>query len=243
MELEEGIEKVLLALNKIEVEKDARIKELTDSLVAITKEKEKIQADLVKTQQTVAEQKEKIGQLKEQKKEAQDTVMGVSFDRDLKAKELEEKMQRLQEMEEKVAKVAGGTTGIVIEFDKTIEYFRQHIREANRSLRLVVPDVGFLNRYDLTQEIEKLPTNVVINIACAFDQTKDFTLIDSWKERNIKLTSYPDKNLLCISTNSNDVCLAFIEGTTISGFYTNIQNLVLIFNQAIMHPFIVGAKI
>jgi len=152
-------------------------------------------------------------------------------------------MQKLREMEEKVAKVAGGTTGIVMEFEKTIQYFREHIREANRSLRLVVPDVAFLNRYDFTQEIEKLPKNVVINIACAFDSTKDFSLIDSWKERGIKLTSYPEKNLLSISTNGNDVCLAFIEGETISGFYTNIQSLVQIFNQAIMHPFIVGGKV
>jgi len=87
MELQEGIDKVLETLNKIEMQKDARINELTDSLIELTKEKEKIQADLVKTQQTVTDQKEKINQLREQKKEAQDTVMGVSLDRDLKAKE------------------------------------------------------------------------------------------------------------------------------------------------------------
>jgi hypothetical protein len=169
--------------------------------------------------------------------------MGISFDRDLKQKELEEKIETLKKLEEKVAKVAGGATGIIVDINSTIDYIKERIADANRSLRLVVPNLAFLERFKLIELIEHLPDSCAVNIAAAFDLTNEGSFIDKWKNRHINLTLYPERNLLGIAVNGTDLLLSFISGDVVSGFYTNIADLVTLFNQAIMHPFMKGKKL
>jgi hypothetical protein len=142
-----------------------------------------------------------------------------------------------------VASVSSGSTGILFDQKGLIEYLKKGIQEANRSLRLVVPTTDFLRENNLLELIQNLPENCVVNIATAFDLTHDIELIDKWKQRKFYLTEYSERNITTISTNGADIGVAFTQGDSISGFFTNIAILVTIFNQAAMHAFVKGKKL
>ena len=81
------------------------------------------------------------------------------------------------------------------------------------------------------------------NIATAFNVAEQTALIEKWQGLGYRITNFEEGNLICVSVDGADVAVCFNKDNSFSGFYTNIYELVQIFNQAIMHPFIKGKKI
>ena len=236
--------------------KDERITELTDKLLQSSKDKEdiiKARLELMESyskereeknqlQKALNEQKKKIETLKEGKKLAQDTVMGSSFEQDRLQKEVLEKEQKLKEIEQKVSTIASGSTGIFFNMEDTVAYLKDRIKAANRTLRLVVPTFDFLEQHEFLELLNDLPESAVVNIATSFDLLKNGDTIEKWKIKRYNLFDFKEENLITISANGGDVGVASIKGANISGFHTNIPDLVQIFNQSVMHAFIKGKK-
>ncbi|WP_457556613.1 hypothetical protein [Candidatus Harpocratesius sp.] len=241
--------------------KDERIQSLTEKLVSASKEKdealwakielmkeiaaerEQKNREITELKMQLLEKEEKIKKLKQKQRQAQDGLIGTSFEVDRMKKEVAEKERKIQEIKEKADSVSMGLTGILYDMDIAVEYLKDRIKNATRSLRLVVPTMEFLEQNEILDMLEQLPESSVINIATSLDLSEHQPMIDSWKERGWIVTNYPGKNFFMISADGSDVCIAFTSGAQISGFYSNISDLVTIFNQALMYPFIKGQKL
>ncbi|QEE14941.1 hypothetical protein DSAG12_00763 [Promethearchaeum syntrophicum] len=261
--LENIIQKLDIIKNKDDViiQKDERIKDLTDKLVNISKEKdealfskiqmlkthtsekEQLNAQIMNLTQSLNENQTKIKKLKEKSRAAQDGLMGSSFEQDRLKKAVKEREEEISEIQEKVASVASGETGILYDLRISINHILGKIEDARRSLRLVVPDMKFLQENGIIEALEKLQDKTVVNIALAVDLIEDGPIVDTWKAKGWYVTNYTDKNLICVSSNGANVSIAYISEGIVSGFYTNIDDLVMIFNQAVMYPFVKGIKL
>ncbi len=248
------------AQNQIQ-EKDARINDLTDKLLSVSKEKddalwakidlmkrvteekEQIQEQLMNLQKEHNELQQKTRKLKEKSRAAQDGLIGSSFEQDRLKKDIEEKEKSIKEFEEKVASVASGETGILYDVNSSIEYMLTRVGEAKRSLRLVAPTIDFMKQTGLMEAVNKLPESCVVNIATSLDLVHHSSIIDTWKARGWYVNNYQDANFLMSSSNGSNVSIAFITEGMVSGFYSNVTDLVTIFKQALMHPFIKGQKL
>ena len=241
--------------------KDERIAELTEKLVIASKEKddalwakielmkeisaerEQINLEISGLKQELSQQDDQVKKLKQKQRQAQDGLIGSSFEVDRMKKEVEEKEKTIQEIKEKADSVSMGLTGILYDMELVVEYIKDRIRNATRSLRLVVPTVEFMREFEILEMLDQLPDSSVINIATALDLGEHQALVDGWKDRGWVVTNYADENFLMISADGADVSIAFTSGTQVSGFYSNIQDLVTIFKQALMYPFIKGQKL
>ncbi len=259
-QLANKLENIIQKLNIIK-QKDERIKDLTDKLVNISKEKdealfskiemlkshssekEQLNAQVMSLTQNVNEYQIKIKKLKEKSRAAQDGLMGSSFEQDRLKKAVKQREDEITEIQEKVASVASGETGILYDLRISINHILGKIEDAKRSLRLVVPDFKFLKENGIIEVLEKLQDKTVVNIALSVDLIEDGPIVESWKARGWYITNYTDKNLICVSSNGANVSIAYVSEGIVSGFYTNIDDLVMIFKQALMYPFVKGIKI
>ncbi len=261
--LENIIQKLEIIKNKDDViiQKDERIKDLTDKLVNISKEKdealfskismlkshssekEQLNAQIMSLTQNLNDNLAKIKKLKEKSRAAQDGLMGSSFEQDRLKKAVKEREDEISEIQEKVSSVASGETGILYDLRISTNYILGKIEDAKRSLRLVVPSMKFLQDNGIVEVLEKLQDKTVVNIALSVDLIEDGPIVETWKARGWYITNYPDKNLICVSSNGANVSIAYVSEGVVSGFYTNIDDLVTIFNQALMYPFVKGIKL
>ncbi|MHA1584565.1 MAG: hypothetical protein ACTSVU_05405 [Promethearchaeota archaeon] len=255
------------ALNKVNERddtiknKDARIAELTDKLVIVSKEKDEAlwaKIDLMKAisqerdelHDKINELKEinltkeaKIKKLKAKSRQAQDGLMGSSFEMDRMKQESIAKDKKLEEFKEKAGSVAKGSTGILYDIQISVDYVLDAIKKANRSLRIVAPTIQFMDQSGITEALNSLPENCVVNIATSLDIGEHAQYIDYWKNRGWYVYNYQDENFLMVSVNGADVCIGYTAGDIISGFYSNISDLVILFKQALMFPYIKGQKL
>ena len=261
--LESIIGKLDIIKNKDDliIQKDERIRDLTDKLVNISKEKdealfskiqmlkthsaekEQLNAQVLNLTQSVSENQSKIKKLKEKSRAAQDGLMGSSFEQDRLKKAVLEKEEEISDIQEKVASVASGETGILYDLRISINHILGKIEDAKRSLRLVVPNMKFLKENGIVDALEKLQDKTVVNIALSVDLIEDGPIVETWKARGWYITNYTDMNLICVSSNGANVSIAYVSEGIVSGFYTNIDDLVMIFNQALMYPFVKGIKL
>ncbi len=259
-QLTNKLESIIQKLNIIK-QKDDRIKDLTDKLVNISKEKdealfskiemlkshsaekEQLNAQILNLTQSVNENQGKIKKLKEKSRAAQDGLMGSSFEQDRLKKAVKEREEEITEIQEKVASVASGETGILYDLRISVNHILGKIEDAKRSLRLVVPNMKFLQENGIVEALEKLQEKTVVNIALSVDIIEDGPIIESWKARGWYINNYTEMNLICVSSNGANVSIAYVSEGIVSGFYTNIYDLVMIFNQALMYPFVKGVKL
>ena len=254
------LENIIQKLDIIK-QKDERIKDLTDKLVNISKEKdealfskiqmlkthtaekEQLNEQIMSLTQDASQNLNKIKKLKEKSRAAQDGLMGSSFEQDRLKKAVLEKEEEISDIQEKVASVASGETGILYDLRISINHILGKIEDSKRSLRLVVPNMKFLKENGIVEILEKLQEKTVVNIALAVDLIEDGPIVESWKARGWYITNYTDRNLICVSSNGANVSIAYVSEGIVSGFYTNIYDLVMIFNQALMYPFVKGIKL
>jgi len=149
--LESIIGKLDIIKNKDDliIQKDERIRDLTDKLVNISKEKdealfskihmlkthsaekEQLNAQIMNLTQSVSENQSKIKKLKEKSRAAQDGLMGSSFEQDRLKKAVLEKEEEISDIQEKVASVASGETGILYDLRISTNHILGKIEDAN----------------------------------------------------------------------------------------------------------------
>jgi len=259
-QLAQKLENIIQKLDIIK-QKDERIEDLTDKLVNISKEKdealfskiqmlkghtaekEQLNAQIMSLTQNLNDHQAKIKKLKEKSRAAQDGLMGSSFEQDRLKKAVKEREDEISEIQDKVASVASGETGILYDLRISTNHILGKIEDAKRSLRLVVPNMKFLKENGIVEVLEKLQEKTVVNIALAVDLIEDGPIVESWKARGWYITNYTEMNLICVSSNGANVSIAYVSEGIVSGFYTNIDDLVMIFNQALMYPFVKGIKL
>jgi predicted nucleic acid-binding Zn-ribbon protein len=242
-------------------QKDNRIQELTDKLVilskekddalwekidimkAITQEREDLHEEINQLKTEIMNQENKVKKMKKKSREVQDGLIGTSFEVDRMKKEVDKKDQTIKDIEKKIASVSSGSTGILYDLHSAIEYLTERIKESNRSLRIVAPSIEFLEENGIIRLMDDIPESCVVNIATALDMNIHVDLIDNWKNKGWVVHNYQGRNFLMSSANGSDVSIAYITEGKVSGFYSNIQDLVIIFKQALMHPYVKGQKL
>ena len=90
-----------------------------------------------------------------------------------------------------------------------------------------------------------LPNNILKNLACSVDLKGDEDLLEELKQKNFRVTDYQDTSLLAMTVDNSTAALAVYneERRSVTGLFSNNEELVKLLSQAIMTPFIKGKKI
>jgi len=141
--------------------------------------------------------------------------------------------------------IFGKGTGIYKRLSSLITHFKMKIGNTQRSLRLIVPDLVDLQKNNLLEALNTLQPQILKNIAASVDMTKDGPLVEELKRSNFKLTDFKGGNLFALTVDTNEAALAIFDkvNNTITGVFSNNDELVKLLSQAIMNPFIKGIKL
>jgi chromosome segregation ATPase len=141
--------------------------------------------------------------------------------------------------------VFGKGTGIYKSISALIAHFKLKLGGVQRTLRIVCPDFNDINKHALMDSLKNLPPQILKNIGGSIDQSRDVHLIEELKMKNWKLTDIPACNIFAMAVDTNEAALAVYDknADTITGIFSNNEELVKLLNQAIMNPFIRGIKL
>jgi len=135
------------------------------------------------------------------------------------------------------------STKIVSDLDVIINIIKNLLTQGKSNIRLILPEIDDLNKFDLINIIRKLPTKVRINICAKIEDPTENVFIADLKNY-CQLTDYSDKKFLALNVDSSKFLLClFVEDNKILGIYTEELEFINLFKPAIMEPFIRGTKI
>ncbi len=114
-----------------------------------------------------------------------------------------------------------------------------------RTIRIILPYISDIEKYGLKDIFDDLPKNILKNLACSVNTKKDKPVLTSLKEKNFRVTNYQGTKLFAISIDNITAALAVYneKEDTITGIFSNNEDLVRLLSQAIMNPFIKGVKL
>lgn len=141
--------------------------------------------------------------------------------------------------------VFGKGTGVYKSISALIAHFKLKIGAVQRTLRLIVPEIGDIKKHNLIEALDNLSPQILKNIATAVELPADNPALEELKSKNFKITDYKGRNIFALQIDNNDAALAIFEKTnnTITGVYSNHEELVKLLSQAIMNPYIRGSKL
>lgn len=115
----------------------------------------------------------------------------------------------------------------------------------NRSIRIILPELSFIEDYGLKETLLDLSPIVLKNIACNVDQSRDKAILDELKENNFKITDYKDTKLFALTIDNVSAAIAVYDedSKTLTGLFSSNSELVKLLSQSIMTPFIKGTKL
>lgn len=136
-------------------------------------------------------------------------------------------------------------TGTYQSISTLITHFKFKMASVNRTIRIILPEFSFIEKYDLKETLFALPSIVLKNIACSVDFDKDSELLEELKNRNFKITDYKDSKLFAIAIDNESAAVAVFEAKneSLTGLFSTNIELVKLLSQAVMTPFIKGTKI
>ncbi|TFH29175.1 MAG: hypothetical protein E4G98_04300 [Promethearchaeota archaeon] len=136
-------------------------------------------------------------------------------------------------------------TGTYQSVSTLITHFKFNMNNVNRTIRLILPDLSFVDKYDLTETLFALPNIVLKNLACNVDPSRDSEILDELKSRNFKVTDYKDTKLFALAVDNAIAAVAVFEESTeaVTGLFSSNSELVKFLSQAVMTPFIKGTKL
>ena len=136
-------------------------------------------------------------------------------------------------------------TGTYNNISTLIAHFKFKLENVNRTVRIILPELSFLEEYNLKEVFFDLPNNILKNLACSVDMTKDKDLLEELMQKNFRVTDYQDTSLLAMTVDNSTAALAVYneQRRSVTGLFSNNEELVKLLSQAIMTPFIKGKKI
>ncbi|MHA1519361.1 MAG: hypothetical protein ACTSVZ_14120 [Promethearchaeota archaeon] len=277
LELVEKLGKIERALE----EKDRKIKDLRkksrdaqDGLLGASFEMEKVREEASKVSLELQERNQEMDRIKEENEQL--TLLIKKSPEQMKTFELMRKLNdestkpgKIKKYKEKIAtlelklkgfekggKVPKGLLGIPDDlFEREtgtyqsvsalITHFKFKMDNVNRTIRLILPELSFIEKYDLTETLFALPNIVLKNLACNVDPSRDGEMLDELKSRNFKVTDYKDTKIFALAIDNAIAALAVFEEETeaVTGLFSSNGELVKYLSQVVMTPFIKGTKL
>jgi chromosome segregation ATPase len=256
MEKVNNLEKTVQADEQKLAKLKEKAKNAEDGLLGSSMEIEKLQETIAKLNQKISEGDHK--EVDENAEEGAVSSKGSSEKKKIAELEfrLEEATKKLEEYKnsdqtQQLATpgededVFGKGTGTYKSISALITHFKYKIGNTQRLLRIIIPSLTELKNNNLMESFDGLSTQILKNIAFDTEIDPDQELIDQLKGKGYKLTDYKGGNVFALIIDNNDAALAVFdkENNTITGVYSNNEELTKLLSLAIMNAFIKGTKL
>ena len=225
-------------------DKENLLKEKSDILESknelLEKEKEK-ELELLQKEQ-------KLEDLKDKFKKSSSELLSKSMEIDKLIKKdknlkIQNDLQKSHYMQKKeLEQEFTGGTRVISSMEGIFEIIKEVLPQAKSSIRLVLPDIQDLNKFNLTDTIMEIPYKVRLNIAAKIDDPLNDDIARELKKR-CQLTNYFEKRIIALFVDSSKILIGIFKGMNVIGIYSEILEIIEILKPAIMEPFIKGVKI
>ncbi|TFG10180.1 MAG: hypothetical protein EU535_08470 [Promethearchaeota archaeon] len=205
--------------------KSMEIDKLLKKIDAMVKNQNTLESngqDVEAKNQEIEGLKEKINQLEQKQQESQEIIKGY-----------ETQVKQETSLKE---------TDVISSIEKAISQVKQILPEGRSTIRLVLPEIEDLKKYDLLDVLKQIPGNVIINIATKIGDPFGDPFVRDVKNF-CQLTNYSDKQFIAVNIDSSKFLIGLIKGDAIDAVYTEVSEFVDIFKQAIMEPFVKGKRV
>ncbi len=124
-------------------------------------------------------------------------------------------------------------------------FLKTKLEDVKRTIRIILPDLKDIEKYEIKNKFLGLPKNILKNLACTVDTDKDEELLGLLKERNFRITDYRGVKLFALTVDNLTAALAVYDkkNESLTGVFSNDQELVRLLSQSIISPFIKGIKL
>ncbi|TFG28399.1 MAG: hypothetical protein EU532_05355 [Promethearchaeota archaeon] len=210
-----------------------------DKLVKKDKNMEDLEA-IIQNLEAESQQKE------EKTKELEDKVASLSNEIEKSQKIIEElkniPQESIQDADADRAESIGSTQ-IISNLDTIIKIIKDLLPQGKSNIRLVLPEIDDVHKFELINIIKQVPTKVRINISAKIEDPSGSVIVGDLKNY-CQLTDYRDKKFLALNVDSSKFLISLFTGNdNIIGIYTEELEFINLFKAAIMEPFIRGTKI
>ena len=135
------------------------------------------------------------------------------------------------------------STKIISNLNGIIEIIKDTLPQGKSNIRLVVPEIDDLNKFDLINTIKEIPMKVSINISTKIGDPSGNVFVQDLKN-HCQLTDYSDKKFIALNVDSSKFLIGlFTRDNKILGIYSEVLEVINLFKSTIMEPFIRGVKI
>jgi len=235
---------------KLEI-KENKIEKLLQDKETLLKEKSEVLEVKNEILQTISKQELEIQQRDQKYSELQlkfKQSSGELLSKSMQIEKLIKKVNRIESLRDsEKQEMEGGiisldNTGVISNMEGIINYIKETLPQGKSSIRLVLPEIEDLNKFELTSIIKERPSKVRINIAIKIDNPDENPLVQEMKEYS-QLTMYNDIKFIALNVDSSNFIIGIFRGDEVIGIYTDILELIDLFKSTIMEPFIKGRKI
>ena len=186
-----------------------------------------VKKDKIIEAENINEFEEKISELEEELKISYEKLKGLEHS-NVQTKSLEEESNE--------------DTEILSNMDAIIEKIRVVLPQGKSNIRLVLPEIDDLQKYDLLKIIKKIPNKIRINIGANIEDPLNNAFVNELKSF-CQLTSCVNKKLIGLNVDASKLLIAVFTGKNVVGIYSEILEVVDLLKPAIMEPFIKGMKL
>lgn len=206
------------------VKKDKIIEELENKIRSL---ENKLEQNISSETENINEFEEKISELEEELKISYEKLKGLEHS-NVQTKSLEVESNEVTE--------------ILSNMDAIIEKIRVVLPQGKSNIRLVLPEIDDLQKYDLLKIIKKIPNKIRINIGANIEDPLNNAFVNELKSF-CQLTSCVNKKLIGLNVDASKLLIAVFTGEKVVGIYSEILEVVDLLKPAIMEPFIKGIKL
>jgi len=134
-------------------------------------------------------------------------------------------------------------TKIISNLNNIFEIIKDLLPQGKSNIRLVVPEIDYISKFELINTIKEIPTKVRINIGAKIEDPAGNICVQDLKN-HCQLTNYSAKKFIALNVDSSKFLIGlFIGENEVLGIYTEVLEIINLFKPAIMEPFIRGVKI
>jgi len=135
------------------------------------------------------------------------------------------------------------STKIISNLNNIFKIIKDLLPQGKSNIRLVVPEIDYISKFELVNTIKEIPTKVRINIGAKIEDPVGNICVQDLKN-HCQLTNYSAKKFIALNVDSSKFLIGlFIGENEVLGIYTEVLEIINLFKPAIMEPFIRGVKI
>jgi chromosome segregation ATPase len=209
----------------------AKIKKTSTDLLNKTMQIDK----LVKGSQNIKDLEEKIKELEEELDHYKNIENSLEI--------AKQKLKEYEKVEELGDEVLSKETLILTNMEEIVRYLKRTLPLAKSMVRLILPEIHDIEKFELMDILKELPDNIRINIAALVDNPFNDDFVRELK--NIcQLTNYSSRKFIALNIDSSKFLIGmFRPNDQIEGIYTEFSEFIDILKPTIMEPFLRGKKV